>query len=131
MLQADSIRRWLIRPALALWAVLAAVLIAATAGQMLLPPEIWDLDRFLPHRDNLNSPEWRAALEAEKSCMSGRPVLVDTDNSIFLFILRYRCYPTWVIPSDGRLASEVSPGEAAVTRVSYREGVLRPAGEDL
>ena len=107
------------------WAVLAAGMLALTAAMILLPEATRPIERFVPHRKNLEAAEWKAAARVASQVRPGIPVVVDTDNPIFLYILRHSLYPTWVVP-DGRegLLEHAPPGSLMV-RTGFRAGALQ------
>ena len=113
-------------PVLGAWCALAAFLILGIAADALLPPPFRPLRRLLHFRDNLRAPEWVAAERAHAQLSPCPRVVVDTDNAVFFYNLRYMSYPTWVLRAPEK--SSVSSADSLTCRVSYRDPVLRIRG---
>ena len=126
----EALLRRIIRPLLLLGVPITIVLLAAVAGDILLPSGRNPLGRFFKHRDNLEAPEYKAAIEAESKIPPAGPVLVDTDNKIFLYILRYRSYPIPVLQIDDEANATILGTGKSPTTVSYRAGKLVVEQED-
>lgn len=116
---------FLLRPAILLWAVLSLGMMGLVVGDILFPDLFAPLGRFLSHRENLESPEWRAAAGAEPQIALDSVVLVDTDNRVFFFTLRYRSYPIPVLLADEGEPFVERFGRLSVVPVYYRSGELR------
>jgi hypothetical protein len=118
-----------LRPVLRAWSVLAAILIVGIAADVLAPPALRPLRRFLSYHDNLRAVEWTASEQARAQLPPCRRVLVDTDDRLFFYNLRYRSYPTWILTDrDARALppeSPTGPRDSLACRVYYHERVLR------
>jgi len=112
------------KPLLLLWMILALAFMVLTVWDLYAPSAGSPVARFLKHRVNLESPEWKAALAAEAEIPAQSTVLVETDNRIFFFILRYHLYPAWVV-TERELASWKGARRDLIDHlVSYRGGKL-------
>lgn len=119
-----------LRPALRAWSVLAAILLLAVGIDALAPPALRPLRRLFAYHDNTRAAEWIAAEQVRSQLPPCRRVLVDTDDRLFLYNLRYMSYPTWILTErEARSLSqdegEGSTAESLSCRVYYHERVLR------
>lgn len=115
--------RILLRSALYAWSVVAAALILGIAFEAFAPPRLRPISRLFAHRENLHAPERVAAEQARALLPPCRRVVVDTDDPLFFYVLRYQSYPTWIVP-----VREDEPADAQGARscrVYYHQRILR------
>lgn len=113
----------MLRSALSAWSLAAAVLIAGVVAEVIAPRGLRPLSRLFAHRENLRAAEWVAAEQALSLLPPCRRVAVDTDDRLFFYVLRYRSYPTWIVPvrEDAPAGTE----DSLTCRVYFHDGVLR------
>jgi hypothetical protein len=131
-----TFQTYVLRPLVVLWAVLAIGVLAAVVVDALAPEGRSPVARFFKYRVNTASAEWAAVAEARgeirPESVPNPAVVVNTDNGIFFYLLRYQLYPTWVMRTewltpDG--SAGVEPSIAAHIgsigySVTYRKGDL-------
>jgi hypothetical protein len=119
----------LLRLALRGWSIIGATLILGILVDVLMgtvaPSSRSPLDRFFAHRDNLSAVEWTAAERARGLMPACPAATVDTDDRLFFYNLRYRAYPTWIVPVDAKPAGAPALRDSLTCRVYYQERVLR------
>ncbi|MFH1844862.1 MAG: hypothetical protein ABIF77_16855 [bacterium] len=87
-------RRFLVRPALFLWSLAAVAIVLLVVAEAILPGDHSPARHLFSYRDNLETPQWRAAAATVPQIVSGYPVVVEDELGIYLYNLRYLLYPT-------------------------------------
>jgi hypothetical protein len=135
-LEEKTFQTYVLRPLVVLWAVLAIGVLAAVIVDALAPEGRSPVAGFFKYRVNTTSAEWAAVAEAQRQMQSdrvpGQAVLVDTDNGIFFYLLRYQLYPTWVLRSEWLTPEGATAADPLIAAhidgigyvVTYREGNL-------
>lgn len=113
------LQRYLLRPALVIWALLATGMMAAVVIDAFSMPDSSPFQRLLKHRDNLASPEWQAAIAVADQVERYPLVVVDDEPGLFLLILRYRLCPSWVWPLEHPLPADPSWPDSAIAFVTF------------
>ncbi|HVP58707.1 MAG TPA: hypothetical protein VMU02_11460 [bacterium] len=127
-LSASAFQHYILRPAILIWVVLAAVMICLGLYDIYAPPGKSPVARLFKHRVNLATEQWKATEEVLKTLPPVRTVLVDTDNRPFFYLLRYRLYPTWVVTERELASWKRSPSDSIDATVIYRKGTVRIEG---
>jgi hypothetical protein len=111
------------------WSVIGSILILGIVIDVLAgaiaPSSVSPLGRFFAHRDNLRAVEWTAAEQARGLMPACPAAVVDTDDRLFFYNLRYRAYPTWIVPVDAAPAMAPGQRDSLTCRVYYHGRVLR------
>jgi hypothetical protein len=127
-LSAPTIQRYVLSPLLYIWIAVSIVMSALVVADCCLPPELAPIKRFADFRQNLVSPEWKAAEAAARKVPSDCVVVVDTDDPDFLYLLRYKLYPTWVVDRSDLPAWDGASPAITLCSVGYRNGVVTVSG---
>ncbi|MBD3161237.1 MAG: hypothetical protein GF346_03510 [Candidatus Eisenbacteria bacterium] len=109
------------------WTLCAVAMLALIAAMILLPEAARPVERWIPHRDNLSALEWKAAEQVERLVPAGEAVAVETDNPIFLYLVRHRLYPAWVVPVDREDVLAAAPPGSLLYHAVFRTGSLHVA----
>jgi hypothetical protein len=117
-------QRWLVRPAMVVWMLLAVVMLLIVSLEIALPPVESPATRLFPHRENVGSEEHKAVVAATSALSSARLVFVDTDNRFFFGLLRYRLYPCWAVSERELKVWQHGGPDFADVIVRYRDGLL-------
>jgi hypothetical protein len=127
-LRATTFQTHILRPLVLLWAVLAIGVLAAVVVDALAPEGRSPVAGFFKYRVNTSSAEWAAVAEARREMQSegalGRAVIVDTDNGIFFYLLRYQLYPTWVVRTEWLTPEGAAAADPLIAAHIYGIGYL-------
>jgi hypothetical protein len=135
-LDEKAFQTYVLRPLVVAWAVLAVGLLAAVVLDALAPEGRSPVADLFKYRANTASAEWAAVAEVRRAMQPqrgpGPAVVVDTDNGIFFYQLRYQAYPTrvvraeWLVPDGAAAADPLIAAQVGSVGylVSYRKGDL-------
>jgi hypothetical protein len=115
-------QRWILRPLLAIWAILSLAMAVMIIVDALAPAWFFQRVSYFQHRFNLESPEWQAALEAKAQIPEGSNVGVTSGVGVFLYTLRYQIYPSRVYSLATVLSHACTAPDSIDYWVAYQDG---------
>lgn len=130
VLSAPKIQRYVLRPLLWVWIVMSIAVGALVIADCCLPPGLSPIGRLVEFRQNIGCPEWTAAEAAKSQVPCDCVVIVDTDDTSFFYLLRYKLYPTWVLAQSDLPAWDVASLGIPQWSIDYHDGVVLVSGSE-